>query len=103
MCYFLHESKSNQKTHQTQCYVLRPYHCFIYEVGSSPSFGRDPVANLRLPLLSMLYLRIHTVRLIKQNYKNIVNNDWSSKTLHDEVKVKLDGEIEHHKSTGSRP
>gem|GEM_PF-5897448 len=54
-------------------------------------------------LLPMSCSRIHTVRLIKQDYKNIVNNGWPSKTLRDEVKVKLDGEVRHYKSTGSRP
>ena len=43
------------KTHQTQCYVLRPHHCFTYEVGDHPSFGRDPA---RQP---MSFIAIHVL------------------------------------------
>ena len=47
---FARVQKVTKKTHQTQCYVLRPHHCFVYEVGDHPSFGRDPA---RQPMSSI--------------------------------------------------
>ena len=96
---FARVQKVTKKTHQTQCYVLRPHHCFTYEVGDHPSFGRDPARQPTSSIaINVLLTDSHSAfdkgsDVVGTRSRRVRHDESLQYLRHCEAKAKYDGKI----------